>query len=85
MWESFREELETICKDKLPGEIKFYEDGNPIAIPKCKAEIFTVTAVLNYENPTCLSASVLVDKNDPSKFEGRVKSLVEELLELHES
>jgi hypothetical protein len=48
--------------------LNFIDSSNPIAIPKSsKAEVLALTAVLNYENPTCLQANILIEKGYKEK------------------
>ncbi|CDW82404.1 rna 3-terminal phosphate cyclase [Stylonychia lemnae] len=62
--------------------ININEIDLPINTPKySKAQTLLITAVLNFENPTCLSASILVEKSNLKK-QDHVQVLLQEIKEL---
>jgi hypothetical protein len=49
---------------------------------KSKSRVLAVTAVLNFEQPTCLSANILIDSGNIEKIEQLPKKLVSEIKSL---
>eukprot|EP00347_Sterkiella_histriomuscorum_P009638 403340443 len=63
--------------------IKFVESNSPINIPKgSKSQVLLVTAVLNYQNDTCIQAHALIEKSNFRKtnhVEDFLKDLKQEM------
>jgi hypothetical protein len=52
----FKEEFEKLFKEAYPSgvQLTFKDADNPFKKPHSKAEVIAVTAVLNFEKPSCL-------------------------------
>ncbi len=76
-----------LFKEKFPAEAEliFHDTDCPISKPPCKANVLALTAVLRFEQPTCLQANILLDKCDESKGDLLAKELFDQLIPLYEN
>ncbi len=64
----------------MPSNVGIIIHNSTIEKPiKSKAQVLAVTAILNFENPTCLSANVLIEKGQEDKTEEYIDKLMDEV------
>ncbi len=81
----FKKQFEELMTTSYPGSysINFRDSEAPIIKPKCKAQVLAITAILNFEKPTCLQVNVLIDKPDNIKSpETLPVSFVKQIIEV---